>query len=340
MRHRRARRLACALCLVLAASARSPALDLSTGEIAALSLSPGCLDYGIAGTCFFLVCDLFECHIETTSRISHYLPDAVVSSYQRTGENPWAEMAGFGAAGAGVVSGLLGADAEVLVDGGHQREGTRVEAHENVRFKEVDVIGNPIASAEAAAAFGVGFLCKSEAQSFLPYFVSTFDAIGWRLGVTELIYPATFVLGLREIGDWPLNTWGSVHPRQGFLNTSEDPKAAAVCAQRAADIVTRQLQPHVYVPLGGGSGAGGDCGQGCTPPGPVFENDPGNSKWQMLRPLPETTCSVFGINDVIEPSSWADSKQIDETEDYAWNLWRRYRCCYPNPGIFLGFVEF
>ena len=198
MKSGRARRLACALCLVLAVPGRSPALDISTREIAALSLSPGCLDYGIAGTCFFLVCELFECHIETTSRISHYLPDAVVSSYQRTGENPWAEMAGLGAAGAGVVSGLLGAAAEVLVDGGHQREGTRIEAHENVRFKEVDVIGNPIASAEAAAAFGVEFLCKSEAESFSPYFVSTLDAIGWRLGVTELIYPATFIPGLRE----------------------------------------------------------------------------------------------------------------------------------------------
>jgi len=99
------RPLACALSLVLAAPA--PALDISTSEIAALSLNPGCLDYRIAGTCFFLVCELFECHIETTSRISHYLPDAVVSSYQRTGENPWAEMAGVGAGGAGLVGGLL-----------------------------------------------------------------------------------------------------------------------------------------------------------------------------------------------------------------------------------------
>ena len=203
MKPGRARRLACALCLVLAAPARSPALDISTSEIAALSLSPGCLDYGIAGTCFFLVCELFECHIETTSRISHYLPDAVVSSYQRTGENPWAEMAGSGAGGAGVVVVSSGPPLTVLVDGGHQREGTRIEAHENVRFKEVDVIGNPIASAEAAAAFGVEFLCKSEAQSFSPYFVSTLDAIGWRLGVTELIYPRPSSRASARLGTGP-----------------------------------------------------------------------------------------------------------------------------------------
>ncbi len=195
------------------------------------------------------------------------------------------------------------------------------------------MIGNPIVSGSELANTA-GFLCASEAVSFFPYFLSTVDASGWRLGVTELIYPATFIPGLREIGDWPLNTWGSVHPRQGFVNTAEDPKAAAVCAQRAADIVTRELQPHAYVFLGGG-----DCGTGCTPPGPVMENDPENSTWQMLTPLPESTCNVFGINDVLDPFSWADFKQIDETEDYAWNLWRRYRCCFPNAGIYLGNVE-
>ncbi len=310
------------------------ARDISTDEIAALSLSPACLDYQITGVCFFLVCELFECHIETTARISHFLPDVVVSSYQRTGENPWAEMAGLGAAGAGTVTDLLGAAAGLLVEGGHQREGTRIEAHENVRFKETDVIGNPIVSgSELTLAYG--FLCGSEAESFFPYFLSTVDAIGWRLGVTELIYPASVIPGLREIGNWPLNTWGSVHPRQGFVNTSEDPKAAAVCAQRAADIVTRQFQPHAYVFLGGG-----DCGDGCEPPGPVFENDPENSKWQMLTPIAESSCEVFGINDVLQPFSWADFKQVDETEDYAWNLWRRYRCCFPSLGIFLGSIEF
>ena len=270
MKPGRARRLACALCLVLAAPARSPALDISTSEIAALSLSPGCLDYGIAGTCFFLVCEPLRVPYRDD------LPDQPLSAGRRGVElpahrrEPLGRDGGRGCRWRGLVGGLLGAAADVLVDGGHQREGTRIEAHENVRFKEVDVIGNPIASAEAAVAFGVEFLCKSEAQSFSPYFVSTLDAIGWRLGVTELIYPATFIPGLREIGDWPLNTWGSVHPRQGFLNTSEDPKAAAVCAQRAADIVTRESQPHVYVSLGGDSGAGGDCGQGCTPPGPCL----------------------------------------------------------------------
>lgn len=308
-----------------------PARDITSAEIAALSVNPACLNYQVVGVCFFLVCSPFECHIETTPRVSHFLPDVVVSSYQRTGENPWLEMAPLSAAAAGAIGGLLGATTGSLIDGGHQREGRRLQDHENVRFKEVDVIGNPIVSALSAASLGVGFLCASEAVSFFPYFLSTADAIGWRLGVTELIYPATYLPGFREIGRWPLNTWGSVHPRQGFVNTSEDPKAAAVCAQRAADITTRPFEPHLYTPL-----IGGFCGIGCIPPGPVFEHDPLNSTWQMLTPLPQPTCEVFGVNDVLLPFSWADFKQVDSTEDYAWNLWRRYSCCLPNPGIYLG----
>ncbi len=117
MKQRRLPVVTFVLCSALGVSPRLLALDISTGEIAALSVSPACLDYRIVGTCFFLVCEIFECHIETTARISHFLPDVVVSSYQRTSENPWSEIAGLGAAGAGAVHGLLGAPAGIPVDG-------------------------------------------------------------------------------------------------------------------------------------------------------------------------------------------------------------------------------
>jgi integrating conjugative element protein (TIGR03756 family) len=320
--------------LCASASHRVAALDISTPEIAALSTSPSCLDYRIVGICFFLVCTTGECHIETTARISHYLPDVVVSSYQRTGDNPWTDVAELANLGSGVVAGLLGAAAGIAVEGGHQREGRLNQDHENVRFKETDVIGNPLPSVLAVLGRS-GYLCRSEATSLTPYFLSTLDALSWRSGIPEMIYPASYVPGLREIGHFPFNTWGSVYPRQGFLNTSEDPKAAAVCAQRAADIVTRQGQPHAYRYLGGGN-----CGIGCTPPGPVFENAPLNSQWQLLRPLPSTRCEVFGQNDVAALNSWANHQQIDASEDYAWNLWRRYRCCWPHYGLYVGHLEF
>ena len=50
MKPGRARRAPARFAFALAAPARSPALDLSTSEIGAWSLSPGCLECGIAGT--------------------------------------------------------------------------------------------------------------------------------------------------------------------------------------------------------------------------------------------------------------------------------------------------
>ena len=46
----------------------------------------------------------------------------------------------------------------------------------------------------------------------------------------------------------------------------------------------------------------------------------------MLVPIPSKTCEVFGQNDTDSLASWADY-QVDPEGDYAWTLWRPYRCC-------------
>jgi hypothetical protein len=65
----------------------------------------------------------------------------------------------------------------------------------------------------------------------------------------EMFYAASLIPGLREIGNWPLQTWGGVYPRTGWTTQAEEPKAAAVNAQRAGDIVTRDNQPHIYMQI-------------------------------------------------------------------------------------------
>ena len=40
--------------------------------------------------------------------------------------------------------------------------------------------------------------------------------------------------------------WGSVYPRSGFVMQTADDRAAAVGAQRVADIITRMGESHVY----------------------------------------------------------------------------------------------
>ena len=176
------------------------------------------------------------------------------------------------------------------------------------------------------------YFCQSEAVSFFPYFLSEIDPVGWRLGWPEYLYPATWIPGLREIGPGIHWTWGSVHPRVGFIATPEDLKACAVTAQRAIDIVTRPAQPHVYFYLGGGN-----CGPGCEPPGPALEYNEESVKWQMVYPLPSKGCEIFG-DDLNQPFSWADFKEQDDSGAAVFNAWRRYRCCWPSSGVFIGRV--
>src|SRR5690606_30706272 len=71
----------------------APVFALNTAGIVAAALSPDCLAYRISGICYWLYCTPFGCSVRTSVRVSHYVPDAVVSSYSDTGENPWAEVA-------------------------------------------------------------------------------------------------------------------------------------------------------------------------------------------------------------------------------------------------------
>ena len=105
-------------------------------------------------------------------------------------------------------------------------------------------------------------------------------------------------------------------------------KAGAVAAQRAADIVTRTGQPHVYVPLTSGRLPRSES---C----PVMENDEDNSKWQMISPELQSSCEVFGQNDAFWLRSWADDMQKDDSESYVWLLWRKYSCCTSTRGALL-----
>ena len=169
---------------------------------------------------------------------------------------------------------------------------------------------------------GIGLLCPSQTTPLVPYFQSGLDALAWRQEIPEIFYPASLIPGLREIGTWPLQTWGSVHPRTGWTTQAEEPKAAAVTAQRAGDIVTRLAQPHVYVPLTGPWFSS----QKVWPPGPLKEKNRRTGTWQMLLPRTEATCGVFGGNDLMSVSGWSGGR-VDAGGDYVWNLWRPYKCC-------------
>ena len=311
-----------------------------------------CMRWMPIGLCFWLHCSWSGCRVRTSLKIGHFNPDLVVSSYNELGGNPWVEIrATLGLAQRAAATGLLGALLPVPLESvGNRTEGSGDKRdHKNLIFREADAIGHPLASLSGIAA-GVGMLCQSQTAPFLPYFQSGLDALAWRQEVPEIFYPASLLPGLREIGSWPLQTWGSVHPRTGWTTQSEEPKAAAINAQRAGDILTRGGQPHVYVSLSGDAymhndiitliddwvddGIGGMTsqwfpsfsGQRVWPPGPLVERDQRTGTWQMLVPHAESSCNLFGTDDRASPAGWGGGR-VDSEGDYAWNLWRPYKCC-------------
>ncbi|MEX2259809.1 MAG: TIGR03756 family integrating conjugative element protein [Woeseia sp.] len=317
--------------LLFTSPADGRAASITTPEIIERTAAAtfACMQWTPVGLCFWLNCSLFGCSVESSLKIGHYNPDLVVSSYNELGGNPWREIrATLGHAQQTAAQGLLGRLLPVPVDSaGNRSEGTADRRdHKNLVFREADAIGHPQGLIAGPLQ---GLLCASQATPFVPYFQSAIDALAWRLEFPEILYPQSLIPGLREVGDWPLNTWGAVYPRTGWTMQAEEPKAAALTAQRAGDIVTRTAQPHIYVPLTGPSGNG----QRVWGPGPLLEMDATTGTWQMLAPQAETSCAVFGSNDTASLVGWGGGR-VDAAGDYVWNLWRPYQCC-EDRGLFL-----
>lgn len=287
------------------------AVALTTAGITSSAASLQCLEYRVVGICFWLFCTNFGCEVKTSTKVRHFIPELVVSSYADTGSNPWVEFAPLSTP----ISGSEG--------GGNLI--TPNPLRDNLpRFKNVDSIGHPGGAAATQLASESGYACASGATAFLPYFLSTLDPLGWRYGIPESVYPESVIPGMREVGSQTAgDMWGNVYPRQGFVVQPDDFKAAAVMAQRAGDFITRSGQPHVYLPL---TPAARD---GYWPPAPIQENDTSNHKWQLLFPQLQMTCAVF-------PSDAIQS----EDGGYVWSLWRPYSCCKREGQTFLFSIDF
>jgi integrating conjugative element protein (TIGR03756 family) len=306
-----ARKKAILASLLCCGSLSASALDTAT--VVSSALSPDCLEYRVVGVCFWLYCTYGGCSVRTSVKVRHYIPDAVVSSYANTGENPWSEVR------------AMSSPSGEAQGGG---DGTTNQDHENnlAKFKNADVIGHPGSLVFSAFASGFGYSCSGAGTAFMPYLLSTLDTVAWRYNLPELAYPEALTPGLREVGTRAgRNLWGHVYPRGGFLHQSDDYQAAAVVAQRAGDVVTRKGQPHVYGPLLA------DAKDGYWPAGELMESDASTGKWQELTPSLSNACAVF-------PHS--DTKVQAQRGDYAWALWRPYACCERKGQVFLGSVDF
>lgn len=326
------------LCLAawLSTTPLAQAATISTPEI--ISRTAGatiaCLQWIPVGLCIWLDCSVFGCGVSTSLKVGHYQPDLVVASYNELGGNPWTEIsATLGLAQRTAAASVLGSLLSIPIDSaGNRTEGSFGHRdHKNLIFRETDAIGHPQGLLPDVLP---GLLCESQTAPFVPYFQSGLDALSWRQEIPEIFYPASLIPGLRELGSWPLQTWGGVYPRTGWTIQAEEPKAAALNAQRAGDIVTRLAQPHIYFPITGPA----SLTQQVWPPEPLLEGDAATGTWQMLLPVADSTCEVFGVNDLASVRGWG-GERVDPEGDYLWNLWRPYQCCERVGEVFLLSID-
>lgn len=298
--------IAIALTSISGQASESGQSSLNTASIMASSASTSCLDYKVVGTCFWLFCTKFGCKIRTSTKIKHYSPEVVVSSYNHQAQNPWVEM-NF------LSNGVKGGDYQ-----------SPHKDYTQATFKNVDVIGHP-QGAISQMLNSTGYYCKSQTTPFVPYYLSGLDFLAWRFGVPEMVYPEALIPGMREIranGD----TWGNIYPRAGTVTQVHDYKASAVTAHRVADVVTNTFQPHVYIPIAKKDNQS----NGEWFPPPVKEGDAKTHKWQQLHPVTSQSCAIFPDN----PPS-----MLSENGSYAWALWRPYKCCKKRGQTFLYSID-
>lgn len=298
---------------VLAAALATPlptTASINTASIASSSASTDCLDYKIVGTCFWLFCTYWGCNVRTSTKVKHFLPEMVISAYNHDGQNPWSEVSSFNKG----------------IKGGEYRSPHK--QYSQFTFKNADAVGHP-QGAISQLLNNTGYYCKSQTMIFVPYFLSGLDAFAWKENLPEMFYPEAFTPGMREVGQSGDN-WGNIYPRSGAINQVHDYKASAVIAQRVADVVTRMGQPHIYIPVAQRGGAGH-----WPPEEPVKEGNARTHKWQMLHPEMSKSCAVFpngGVSDTY-------SSQVSTTGDYAWALWRPYKCCKRRGQTFLYSID-
>jgi integrating conjugative element protein (TIGR03756 family) len=268
------------------------------------------MDWRISGICFWLFCTNFGCEIKYSVKVTHFLPDVVISSYSES--SPWVETGTWNPTNGAALTNKNTVD------------------QTNIDFKHVTVIGDPALLILNQLGENSEYFCTSGETSFSPYFLSSLDSNGWHEQIPELFYPQAW------LGDPRIGNWQQLYPRCGWTTHPDDPESAAVTAMRAAHIVSRSRQPHVYNAL---ENACGDDGKKCWPPGEYDpENEEGEVKWQMITPVEHSSYESLYAESEKSGENWSDGKNTTY-ENYAWHLWRKYSCCEPE-GAFLFSVDF
>lgn len=211
--------------------------------------------------------------------------------------------------------------------------------------------------------------CPRDTQVLVPYYLSGLNVLGWRYKIPELVYPRTYypamssmVIGHFSLNPLAFNNYGSAWPRNGYIMQSDEVKAAAVAAFRAAHVVTRPGQMHLYRHAANRSYEDMEMRNlhnfnKRNRVNVLEPDDEQSGRWQMVSGGdPESSCHRFGDPAVNPPApllsnllngsatvdgGWTAGKASDDNS-YVFSLWRQYRCNPRPQGRFVweaGFID-
>ncbi len=290
------------VCLVTtqAAVAQGSVQDNTVGWSVPLAtgLSAQCTLFMVIGVCIWIICTITGCDIDITIRIGHYNPEALVEVSNPQGiervEDP-------------------------------KRSDTQNRNHNNLVYQDAFSLGHPLSGQ---------IYCPSHADALTPYFHSLLDVPFWRWGIIDMLTLAATVPGVREVGNWPTNTWGPLFPRVGWTIQHSAPKASGIIAQRVGDIITRENQAHIYNGIDTDRIFVEDEKFTLAPADGITENTSWYGWWQPLYPNLEPSCLVFGENDLATAAGWGGGR-VSASGEYAYAMWRPYTCCEVDDGVLI-----
>ncbi|MES1533492.1 TraU family protein, partial [Escherichia coli] len=102
-------RLRACVLLLSVASLPLASASLNTASIIASAAAPDCISWRVSGICYWLYCSASGCTVRTSVKVTHFIPEVVISTYTAPGGNPWKEMS--------LVSRTAGGPENAITDG-------------------------------------------------------------------------------------------------------------------------------------------------------------------------------------------------------------------------------
>ncbi len=344
-----------------------------------------CADWKITGVCFWLKCDLAGCRIKSSIKVKHFNPDALVQVYDSPERMAIRELSVISRinkkAGSMMARRLklkqpveLAGAGFSTVNRGTGKSSTGYLSSINSISKNVDVVGSPVAPIFFRMLGDASLACDTGVTPFMPYYSSFIDFLHWSNVFPVITLPLEFLFNLPSGSDFSslsaLNEllksrpvtersdgqkkpskdaqrFESLFPRDATVVQTHDYKAAAVVAQRAADIATEEgVSFRARLPMGHTKKK-----KWYSPPERIKEWDSKTGKWQMLYPNMDKTCHIISDIALKDTTPTTLKKSDIEIPDayksrrsdygyYAWQLWRPYECCKKRSGKFLMTVDF